>query len=127
MKAAISSDEMVGNNDSSGGGGGGNTPQGRRGSKKRGSTGSNSRGKGGGGGGRGSSNDTESTGRSFPVVSDSRFSSMHSAPVSLESPLTQANKPLAHSDMGAESETAVKAVLVRTALDTSLSTVLSSY
>lgn len=63
---------MVGNNDGSGSGG--NKPQGRRGSKKRGSS---SRGKGSSG------NDADPGGRSFPVVSDSRFSSMHSAPVSL--------------------------------------------
>lgn len=55
-------------------------PKGRRGGKKgRGSAGINNDagaaavGDGGGGGG----------GQSFPVVSDSRFSSMHSAPVSV--------------------------------------------
>lgn len=82
---------MVGNND----GGGGNKPQGRRGSKKRGSSSARSSSSGGGGGRGGggsrgsssSSHDADSGGRSFPVVSDSRFSSMHSAPVSLEAPL----------------------------------------
>lgn len=112
---------MVGNNDRSGGGGG-NKPQGRRGSKKRGSsTGSSSRGGGGGGGGSSSNHDTGPGERSFPVVSDSRFSSMHSAPVSLERSPSLTNKPRQRS--GGESET-VLVVYLRTRYIRILRTVL---
>lgn len=70
-------------------GGADNKSQGRRGSKKaRGRAGGGNN--GGGNGGRNNKGDNGGgagagvdAGQSFPVVSDSRFSSMHSAPVSV--------------------------------------------